>query len=160
MIKQAELIEVLAGLPDGLQTPLGEGGGLVSSGEGQRVRLARALLRPGVRLVVLDEPFRGLGRTQRRELLARARQTWQDATLLCITHDVSETQNFERVLVMADGHILEDGSPAELSQQLGSRYQAMLADELVVHAEIWGSREWKREWMVGGKIVEEQEMKE
>ena len=49
-------------LPDGLQTSLGEGGGRLSGGEGQRVRLGRALIRPGVRLVILDEPFRGLDR--------------------------------------------------------------------------------------------------
>ena len=65
-VRLANLAAVLRKLPQGLQTPLGEGGGLVSGGEGQRVRLARGLLRPGVRLVILDEPFRGLDREQRR----------------------------------------------------------------------------------------------
>ena len=50
------------------------------------------MLRPGVRLVILDEPCRGLDREQRRELLARTRQLWRQATLLCITHDVGETR--------------------------------------------------------------------
>jgi ABC-type transport system involved in cytochrome bd biosynthesis fused ATPase/permease subunit len=103
IIEQTDLRQVLESLPDGLQTSLGEGGGLISGGEGQRVRLGRGMLRPGVRLVILDEPFRGLGRSQRRELLARARRLWSGATLLCITHDVSETQAFERVLVMEGG---------------------------------------------------------
>jgi ATP-binding cassette subfamily B protein len=85
---QAELQSVLERLPDGLQTILGEGGGLVSGGEGQRVRFGRALVRPGVRLVILDEPFRGLDREHRRILLERARQVWREATLLCITHDM------------------------------------------------------------------------
>ncbi len=49
VIDTAELHRVIERLPDGLETPLGEGGGLVSGGEGQRVRLGRALLRPGVR---------------------------------------------------------------------------------------------------------------
>ena len=44
-IQRANLLDVLERLPDGLQTVLGEGGGLVSGGEGQRVRLGRALLR-------------------------------------------------------------------------------------------------------------------
>jgi ATP-binding cassette subfamily B protein len=57
VIEQAELRRILDTLPDGFQTPLGEGGGLVSGGEGQRVRFGRALLRPGIRLVILDEPF-------------------------------------------------------------------------------------------------------
>ena len=58
---------------------------------GQRVRLGRAMLRPDVRLVILDEPFRGLDREQRRELLGRARKLWRDATLLCIMHNLEET---------------------------------------------------------------------
>ena len=74
VLAQADLRGVLERLPDGLQTRLGEGGGLVSGGEGQRVRFGRALARRGVRLVILDEPFRGLDREQRRALLQRARQ--------------------------------------------------------------------------------------
>jgi ABC-type bacteriocin/lantibiotic exporter with double-glycine peptidase domain len=84
VLEQAELRRVLDTLPEGLQTALGEGGGLLSGGEGQRVRLGRALLRPGVRLVLLDEPFRGLDHQQRQMLLARARGLWHEATLLCI----------------------------------------------------------------------------
>ncbi len=67
-IDAAELRRVIERLPNGLETPLGEGGGLVSGGEGQRVRFGRALLRPGVRLAILDEPFRGLDFEQRRNV--------------------------------------------------------------------------------------------
>jgi ATP-binding cassette subfamily B protein len=87
----------------------------VSGGEGQRVRLGRALARRGVRLVILDEPFRGLDRAQRRVLLQRARQEWRAATLLCITHDVQSTQAFDRVLVVEGGRIIEDDDPARLA---------------------------------------------
>ena len=73
VLDAADLRDLLEKLPDGLQTQLGEGGALVSGGEGQRVRLGRGLLRPGARLVILDEPFRGLDRERRRELLARTR---------------------------------------------------------------------------------------
>ncbi|MCJ7593903.1 MAG: ABC transporter ATP-binding protein/permease, partial [Desulfobacterales bacterium] len=95
----AGLREVLEHLPDGLQTVLGEGGGLVSGGEGQRVRLGRGMLRQEARLVILDEPFRGLDRGQRHMLLLHARQWWRHATLLCVTHDVGETEGFDRVIV-------------------------------------------------------------
>ncbi|MFN0007506.1 MAG: ATP-binding cassette domain-containing protein, partial [Planctomycetota bacterium] len=77
-IGDADLRQVLESLPQGLSAPLGEGGGFLSGGEGQRVRLARTLLRPGVRLALLDEPFRGLDRATRRNLLARARERWSD----------------------------------------------------------------------------------
>src|SRR5262249_32672156 len=91
-VAEAELDDVVARLPDGLATPLGEGGGLVSGGGGRRARFARELLRvERPRLARLDEPFRGLDRDARRRLLARARARWADATLLVVTHDVSET---------------------------------------------------------------------
>ncbi|MCB1719937.1 MAG: ATP-binding cassette domain-containing protein, partial [Candidatus Competibacteraceae bacterium] len=65
-IDAAALREVLRKLPEGLQTLLGESGGLLSGGEGQRLRTGRALLQEDCRLVLLDEPFRGLDRQQRR----------------------------------------------------------------------------------------------
>ena len=111
-LEEADLFGILERLPEGMQTALGEGGGLVSGGEGQRVRLGRALNRKDVRLAILDEPFRGLDRAKRRALLIQARVHWRDATMLCITHDVGETQAFERVLVIEDGRIVEDAAPA------------------------------------------------
>ena len=154
VIDQADLASVLRKLPEGLQTPLGEGGGLVSGGEGQRVRLGRAMLRSGVRLVILDEPFRGLDHEQRRELLTRARRMWRHATLLCITHDVSETRAFARVLVVEGGQIVEDGPPADLAKRPGSRYQAMLATEAAVREELWSSAAWRRLELKGGLLLE------
>ena len=119
VMRDADLRNVVERLPDGMQTPLGEGGSLVSGGEGQRVRLARALLRPDARLVLLDEPFRGLDREKRRELLARAREHWRDATLLCVTHDVRETLGFTRVLVIDGGRVVERGTHESLLAQRG-----------------------------------------
>ena len=152
---QADLRGVLDRLSDGLQTPLGEGGGLVSGGEGQRVRLGRALARRGVRLVILDEPFRGLDRERRHALLARARQVWSAATLLCITHDVRSTQTFERVLVVEDGQIIEDGAPASLASRPETRYRALLDAEAAVHEGLWSSALWRRLQLVAGRVHEE-----
>jgi ATP-binding cassette subfamily B protein len=154
VLEQADLLNVLRKLPDGLQTPLGEAGGLVSGGEGQRVRLGRAMLRPDVRLVILDEPFRGLGREQRREMLLRARQLWRKATLLCITHDVSETLDFERVIVMANGRIVEDGIPAALAANPDSRYRVMLDAEEQVRQTLWSDEGWRRLRLANGRITE------
>jgi ATP-binding cassette subfamily B protein len=155
VIAQAHLRSVLERLPDGLQTRLGEGGALISGGEGQRVRLGRAMLRPGVRLVILDEPCRGLDREQRRELLTRTRQLWQQATLLCITHDVGETQAFDRVLVMDGGRIIEDGTPADLAAQPQSRYSALLDAEVAVRQGLWSHGRWRRLWLNAGRLVED-----
>lgn len=143
-VKLADLIDVLEKLPDGLQTPLGEGGALVSGGQGQRVRLGRAMLREEARLVILDEPFRGLERDRRRRLLERARAYWRGATLLCITHDVGETLSFERVVVVDGGRVVEDGHPKQLSSDPDSRYAALLAAEEEVRTGMWSGGEWRR----------------
>ncbi len=152
-IDAAQLRGVLQRLPEGLQTSLGEGGALMSGGEGQRVRLARALAQPDVALALLDEPFRGMDREQRATLLTTARRHWQDATLLCVTHDVSETLAFDRVLVIEGGHIIEDGAPACLAA-VSSRYRALLDAETRVRERMWKGGHWRRVRVEQGAIVQ------
>jgi len=153
VLQQAELLQLLESLPEGHQTVLGEAGGLVSGGEGQRVRLGRAMLRPGVRLVLLDEPFRGLDPRQRARLLERCREFWKTSTLLCVSHDVAETRSFDRVLVMSRGTIVEDGSPKSLAQDERSVYRRMLDAEAEVTA-LWSSSTWRSVSLQGGTLVE------
>lgn len=155
VLEQAMLVPLLSRLPDGLQTLLGEGGRLVSGGEGQRVRLGRALHRSGIRLVLLDEPFRGLGRADRHELLRRTRERCRGATLLCVTHDVAETLSFDRVLVIEGGRIAEAGPPAVLAETEGSRYQALLGAERRAMEQVYGHAQWRRLHLVAGQLREE-----
>jgi ABC-type bacteriocin/lantibiotic exporter with double-glycine peptidase domain len=152
LVKSAELHGLLRKLPAGLQTELGENGGLVSGGEGQRVRLGRALHRGGVRLVVLDEPFRGLDRQQRRDLMNRARKHWSDATLLCVTHDVGETLSFPRVLVVDSGRVVEDGSPEELVRRPDSTYRKLLMAEEEVRDGMWSNNGWQHLHLRDGQL--------
>ncbi len=152
ILTEADLYTVMERLPHGLQTTLGENGGLVSGGEGQRVRLGRAFLRPNVQLAILDEPFRGLDREKREQLLRNARQKWQKATLVCITHDVSATQEFDRVLVVENGQIVEDGAPARLQTQSASRYQQLLHAERRVYEGVWQTIPWQRLWLENGTV--------
>lgn len=154
-IDAALLRGVLENLPHGMQTKLGEGGALVSGGEGQRVRLARALLRPGVRLAILDEPFRGLDREKRSHLLARVRELWRDCTLFCVTHDIEETRGFDRVLVVEHGRIVEDGAPQELCAAPQSRYAQLLDAEARARAGLWSGPVWRHIRIHSGRVVEE-----
>lgn len=154
---EAELYGLVERLPEGLQTPLGEGGGLVSGGEGQRVRLGRGLLRGKARLVILDEPFRGLDRKLRRELLERVRERWQKSTILAITHDLDETRSFERVLVLERGRVIEDGSPTELLEKCTSRYRSLVEAEHNVRDDVWSSRSWRRVSLDAGRLREREE---
>ncbi len=154
VLEESDLVGLLERLPEGLQTELGEGGALVSGGEGQRVRLGRALMRPNVRLVILDEPFRGLDRERRRSLLKRARALWKDATLICVTHDVGETMDFDRVLVVEDAQIKEDGRPGKLAAKEGGRYRALLDAEDEVRRRLWTGTVWRRLSVKNGRVVE------
>jgi ABC-type bacteriocin/lantibiotic exporter with double-glycine peptidase domain len=154
-VEEAELTPVLERLPEGLQTPLGEGGTAVSGGEGQRVRVGRALLRTDARLVVMDEPFRGLDATARRSLLETARRTWRNATLVCVTHDLADTRGFDRVLVMEGGRIVEDGAPFDLARFPGSRYHKLIEQEIELKRDLFGKANWRRIEMAEGTPTEE-----
>ncbi len=154
VIDQADLRTVLERLPDGMQTKLGGEGRLVSGGEGQRMRFGRSLQRPNARLVILDEPFRGLDREKRRTLLARARSYWPQATMLCITHDVGQTQDFARVLVVEGGRIIEDDTPQALLARPDSRYRALIDAEDAVRETLWASESWRRLWLERGQVHE------
>ena len=154
IIERADLFDMIEKMPYGLQTPLGEGGGLVSGGEGQRVRLGRGMVRANVRLVILDEPFRGLDREQRRRLLTRAREHWSNATLIFISHDVGESRQFARVVVVEGGHIIENARPDALFRRRTSRYRALLDAESAVRTGLWESATWRRLWLADGHLEE------
>jgi ATP-binding cassette subfamily B protein len=155
-IAEAELGDAIERLP-GLEAPLGEAGALLSGGEGQRVRYARGVARVQPRLVILDEPFRGLARDQRRALLARARHRWAGATLVCITHDIAETLAFPRALVLEGGRIVEDGAPEELRARAEGRYAALHDAEARVRRAAWSAAavvKWRRLRLEDGRLTD------
>ena len=84
--------------------------------------------------------------------LRRGRRLWQGATFLCITHDVGETLDFERVLVVEAGRITEDGPPAILAADPGSRYRALLDAEHGVREGLWSGTIWRRLRLVDGRL--------
>ncbi len=160
LLSQADLLDVLSRLPDGEGTLLGENGGFLSGGEGQRVRLGRGLNRDNPRLVILDEPFRGVTREQRRELLTRARSYWQGATLIFISHDLGDSLGFDRVWVIKNGKLVEDDQPqslADCSQSAQSAYAQLLDQEKSVRTMIWNSADWVRLRLENGKLYQGKE---
>jgi ATP-binding cassette subfamily B protein len=152
-LEQAGLFDLVERLPMGLQTALGEGGRLLSGGEGQRVRLGRACNRRGVGLALLDEPFRGLDREQRRVLLARVRRRFRACTLICATHDIRETAGFDRVLVVENGRITETGSPERLREESSGAYRRLVDEDERV-GTTWRSRQWRRLHVSDGLVTE------
>lgn len=157
-IEQANLAGVIESLPEGLQSSVGEGGALLSGGEGQRVRMGRALARTNARLAILDEPARGLDRPMRAEFTRRARAAWRDATLLCITHDIAGTRDFPRVLVIEDGRVVEDGAPTALYEHPGgSRYRDLCDRDEAMHTRLTEATSWRRFRMDRGRLHSEEE---
>jgi ABC-type bacteriocin/lantibiotic exporter with double-glycine peptidase domain len=156
-IQGTDLLGVLERLPDGLQTALGESGALVSGGEGQNVRIGRGLARPDVRLAILDEPARGLDREARRSLLARARRHFAKATMIFVTHDVPDTLDFQRVLVVEQGRIIEQGSPLELYEKTDSRYRTLCDQEKTTRQHLWSGSIWRHLKMNSGVLSETKE---
>lgn len=150
----SDLLDVIDHVDRGLDTGVGAGGTLISGGEGQRLRLARGLRRSRVKLVVLDEAFRGLDRPTRERLTQRVRSAFPHATLLSISHDIRTALEFPRVVVMGGGRIVEEGVPAKLAEQNG-RFKRLLDAEARALDDLWSERAWRRLWVGEGVVRDE-----
>lgn len=142
-VNDSALQEDLERYAQGLAQPLGENGSRLSGGEGQRVRVARGLLRAAPQLVLLDEPFVGMGSQQRRQLRQALRKRWPRSTLLFVVHDLHEVMDFSRVLVFGGGRILEDGEPKQLRMQADSAFAAMCAEESQLQQRLFTESGWR-----------------
>ena len=117
--------EIIARLPDGLRTIVGERGAALSAGERQRVAIARALLTsPAV--LVLDEPTAALDPISERQVLAGYERAMRGRTTVLITHHLSLASAADRVVVLGERGILEEGEPAAL-QARGGAFTALFA---------------------------------
>ena len=104
----------LRDLPDGLDTYLGEGGARLSGGQRQRVAIARALLRDAP-ILLLDEATSALDAESERLVQAALEALMQDRTTLVIAHRLATVRQADRIVVLEDGRIAEQGSHATLS---------------------------------------------
>jgi ATP-binding cassette subfamily B protein len=125
----AGLDEVLDKLPEGWDTPLARartGGVDLSGGQWQQVVLARALyaVRTGARLLVLDEPTAHLDVRTEFDVFGRLAAQRGDATVVLISHRLSTVRRADRIVLLSDGRIAEDGSHDELMAR-GGKYAAM-----------------------------------
>jgi PrtD family type I secretion system ABC transporter len=119
--KRANVHELVLRLPQGYDTPIGEGGAFLSAGQRQRVALARALYR-SPKLVVLDEPNSNLdveGEAALAEAVRRMRQ--EGVTLVIVTHRSRLLGAMDRILILRDGVMEKFGTPAEVMAPAGPR---------------------------------------
>jgi len=105
-------------LTDGYQTPVGESGVALSEGEKQRVTIARALLRDAP-ILILDEPTSALDVETEALVMAAIETLMQGRTTFIIAHRLSTIRTCDRIVVLRDGGIAEQGTMAELLRRNG-----------------------------------------
>src|SRR5581483_11906356 len=111
--------EFISSLPDGYDTDVRKRGGRISAGQRQLVAFARALLAdPAV--LILDEATSSLDIPGERAVQEAMRTVLRGRTALIIAHRLSTVEIADRVLVMAHGHVTEDGTPRQLVAGTGS----------------------------------------
>ena len=116
--------EFISALPDGYDTDVRKRGGRLSAGQRQLVAFARAFLAdPAV--LILDEATSSLDVPTERAVQRALRTVLADRTALIIAHRLSTVEIADRVLVLADGRVVEDGSPTELLEQGTGRFAAL-----------------------------------
>ncbi len=122
-VEAAALTEVVA-LPKGLDTPVGEAGGLLSGGQKQRISIARALLKDAP-ILILDEATSALDSESENQIKEALETLMRGRTCLTVAHRLSTIDRADRIVVMQDGVIVEEGTPAELLAK-GGAYARMV----------------------------------
>jgi ATP-binding cassette, subfamily B, bacterial MsbA len=116
--RAAHLNDVIAGLPQGLETLIGDNGSRLSGGQRQRLAIARAIYKDAP-ILILDEATSALDTESERAVQAALDELMRGRTTLVIAHRLSTIERADRIVVLVDGHIVETGSHAELLEKNG-----------------------------------------
>ena len=123
-LESAHLTEMIAELPDGLDTELGERGLTLSGGQRQRVAIARAMVRKSP-IVILDEATSALDNKSEAIVQKALDNLMQNKTVFVIAHRLSTIKNAHRIAVINEGNLVELGSHDELMKIEGGHYKAL-----------------------------------
>ena len=129
--KKACCDDFIEALPDGYQTVIGEGGASLSGGEKQRISIARAMLKDAP-IVILDEATANVDPENEDRLQRAIEALTQDKTIIMIAHRLKTVRNADRILVVDNGQIVQQGRHEELMEQKGIYRRFVQSRELAV----------------------------
>ena len=116
--EMAHCRDFIEALPEGFDTIVGDRGTKLSGGQRQRLAIARALLKDAP-ILLLDEATSALDSESERAIQSALDRLMHGRTVIAIAHRLSTLQRFDRIIVMDQGHIIDDGTPAELAARPG-----------------------------------------
>ncbi|QTE70369.1 ABC transporter ATP-binding protein [Clostridiales bacterium FE2011] len=122
--KAANCDEFVDKLPNGYATPIGENGAKLSGGERQRISIARALLK-NAPIVLLDEATASLDVENETKVQGALSRLLTGKTVLVIAHRMRTVEAADKIVVLADGKVAEEGSPAELLKKEDGLFRRM-----------------------------------
>ena len=122
--KKAAVYDDIRNLPEQFETMVGERGVTLSGGQKQRIALARALIKePDI--IVLDDCLSAVDTTTEQTILGYLKEALSEKTSIIITHRIYKHLEFDKVIVLDEGKIVEQGSPKELLEQKGYYYDIL-----------------------------------
>jgi energy-coupling factor transporter ATP-binding protein EcfA2 len=136
--KKAQMHETIMSLPDGYNTLVREQGKNFSGGQRQRLAIARAILRDAP-ILILDEPTASLDVEAEAEVMHALDKLVVGRTVLMISHRLSTLGNVEEIIVLKDGHIVEQGTFKELKRK-GGIFAGLLEEQNRYNAERVGEQ--------------------
>lgn len=125
--KAAEIHRFILRMPAGYDTEVGERGATLSGGQRQRIALARAVLR-NPSLLLLDEATSALDQTTEAAILRTLRRIGRGRTMIFVTHRLTTVTDFDEIIVMREGRVVQRGPHAELVAKKGA-YRRLWLDQ-------------------------------
>jgi ATP-binding cassette subfamily B protein len=131
---QAGVHKEILNFPDGYQTMIGERGVTLSGGQKQRISIARALLKNPA-IVIFDDCLSAVDAKTENQITNNLNEYLADKTAIVITHRIFSLFKFDRIIVLEDGEIVEQGTHRQLLEQKGF-YAALYARQQAMETEV------------------------